>query len=817
VRLPIFLRTLGRTPGFTIAAVITIAVGVAATSAMFAVVYAVLLRPLPYPAADRLVVAYETLKLDPVLRVDPDIAARLAQRSMVMSRVLPIWRRDNHVFDDIGGYAPYQFSLTGTAEPERVSGIVATASLLRVLGVRPGAGREFLESEDQPGNDDVVLLSDALWERRFGRDPGALGRTIAIDGVPHTIVGVLPRGFALVLPDAPRSPALITPSPHAFSSDRKWALLKTVARLRPGATLDAARADLASIAKRLAETEPRNRDRGTSVFPLASEMSRDSTEILVVLLAATGCVLLIAAVNVASLVLVRAGARQRDLAIQAALGASRLRLAGAAAVEGFVLAAGGGVAGLVLAGWMTTAIVALMPPGLFPRMEEIALDLPVAAFGLAVAAVIGATASAVPMWWTRRTDRREALSLPLKASAGAVTSRAGRSVAGRALVALEIAIATVVLVAAVLLTATYVRLTRVDLGVRPDRVLTFELALPNARYAGDQQRIAFVDALLQRLGGVSGIEAAGVTSSLPVQSSFTASMSGVAVEGQPPSEAGAILQLRMVTPGVFPAAGIRLLRGRLLGAQDALTDAVVVNQAMVRRYWPSRAEDGQAALGRRVRIGKRWRTIIGVVDDVKYDGPEGRVEPEAYVPYAYWAVEHISIVIRAAHDPISLVPAARDAIRSLDPDLPLDAVRTLDAVLTETIGPPLFRSALMGSFALLALVLAIVGVYGVVSQSVAQRRRDIGIRMALGAAQGRIARTVVAESLAVAAVGISTGTAAAVAASRLLARFLYGASGADTGTCAAVAAAIMLVTLLASYGPARRAAKTDPLIVLRAD
>jgi putative ABC transport system permease protein len=817
MRLTSILRGLGRTTGFCAAVVGTIALGIGASSAMFSVVYAVLLHPLPYPAPERLVMVWQTLKLDPALGVDPEVAARLAQRSAVISTMLPAWRQDNHVFEDMGGFLSRPFSLTGTPNPEIVDGIVATSSFFHVLGVQPIAGRLFTVAEEQPGRDDVVLLSHALWQRRFGRDPQAIGRSIDVDGVPHTIVGVLPPDVHLVLPRATRSPALVTPISHAFQEDRKWTLMNVVGRLKPGATAEAAGADMAAVMKRLGDADPRYRRLGVTVFPLASEVSRESRRVLLILLAATGCVLLIAGTNVANLLMVRAGTTRRGLAIRAALGASRGRLVREAMTESLLLATAGGAAGLLIARWVTKVVVAMMPPDLFPRMEDVAIGVPVIAFGVAVTIAVGVAAGFAPAWYARRADRRAGLSTMLKQSTGATTSGPALGLVRRGLVALEVGIAMVVLVAAVLLTKTYIRLTHVDLGVQPQNVLTFDVTLPPARYKDPAARIAFAEALVERLQALGGVDAAGLASSLPVQSSFAASMSGVTVEGQPPSESGAILVLRMVTPGVFKAAGIRLAHGRLLQTDDARSDAIVVNRAMVRRFWPAASASQADVIGRRVSIGKRWSQIVGIVDDVKYDGPQSRVEAEAYVSYPYWAVEHLAVVLRSTGDPLVLAPAARQVVKSLDPDLPLNAIRTLEGVLAGSVAPPRFRSALVGSFAVLALILALVGLYGVVSQSVSQRAKEIGIRMALGADESRIHRMVVGETLLLATFGVVVGGAGAFIASRVLASLLFQTSATDPSTYATVALAIAAASAAASYGPARRAANADPVAVLRAE
>jgi putative ABC transport system permease protein len=810
------IRSLLRMPSFALAVVLTIALGVGATSAMFSVVYAVLLRPLPYPDADQLVVVWEKWQVDRDLKgVDPTVAAQLAERSVVMTDAVPVWRKENHVFQDIGGFNPRQFSLTGTAEPERIDGMVATSQFFRVLGTYPVLGRAFTTDEDQPGQDEVVILGHGLWMRRFGGDRNIIGKAIGIDGLPHIVIGVMPADFHLVLPNVPRDPQLITPVPHSYQPRRKWALLMTVARLKPGIGVTAAQADMSAVIKRMAETNPRYRTRDANVVPLADEMAHDSRLALLVLFGATGCVLLIGCVNVANLLLLRAAARQKELAIRTALGAGRWPLARHVIGESLALASIGGIAGLVIAYWGTDLLVALVPKHLFPRLEDVRVDPMVLGFGFAVSVVVGVVAGLVPAWHTLRWDRRGLLNRTLNDAQRTSTISRSQRATRRALVTAQVAIAMALLVGAGLLAETYVRLTRVDLGVSPERVLTFGVILPPARYGTDVARVAFEDALVARLEALPGVAAVGLTNSLPVHSSFIGSMS-VAVEGRPPADRE-FVEVRTVNPGFFRAAGTRLAYGRFLGAADVRSEVTVVNRALVRRYWPAAPAKGSEPLGRKLRVGDRWCTIIGVVDDVKYAGPDRRSEPDAYVPLAYWPTGYISALVRAQGDPMALARLTRQALRAVDPDLPMQDVRTMEEVVSESVAPPRFRFVLIGIFAALALVLAAIGLYGVISQSVAHRRQEIGIRMALGAARGAIARMVLIEGLALAAIGIVVGIAVSLAATRVLAGFLFGVTATNVSTYAIVALAIGVLAAAASYGPARRAMRADPAVVLRSE
>ena len=811
------VRSLRRMPALAAAVVATIALGVGATSAMFSVVYAVLLRPLPYPNADRLVIVWEKWQAARDLKdVDPAVAARLAERSTVLNTGLETWRSDNHVFEEIAGFNAREFSLTGTGEPERVVGMVASSQLFRVLGRQPALGRAFTAEEDRPGRDEVVIVSHGLWVRRFGRDPRVLGRIIGVDNLPHTIVGVMPADFDLVLPGVARDPQLITPVPHNFQEKRTWTLLRTVARLKPAVTVAAAQADMSRVVRRMAESDPRYKTRDANVVFLADEMVRDARLSVFVLFGATGVVLLIGCVNVANLLLVRAAAREKELAVRVALGASRWQLTREMLAESLALAALGAAAGLILAFWETRVLLAVAPERLFPRMEDISVNPLVLGFGVLTSVVAGLAAGFAPVWVTLGGARRGALNRVLSiAERGSSVSRS-HGVVRQALVTVQVSLAMVLLIGAGLLTETYVRLTRVDLGVSPDRVLTFGLTLPPARFATVESRVALQEAVAARLEVVPGVEAVGLTNSLPVQSRFIGSMS-VAVEGAPPSDGRESVQVRTVNPGFFRAAGVRLAYGRLLEARDARARTAVVNRALVRRYWPSAPANGPEPLGRKLKIGSNWCDIVGVVDDVKYSGPDSRVEKEAYVPLSYWPTGYVSVLVRTSRDPMALVSLARQAVRAVDGDLPLQHIETMEDVVGRSVAPPRFRFALVGAFALLALVLAVIGLYGVISQSVAHRTREIGIRMALGAARSAVARMVVLESLRLAVAGVAIGVGISMATTRVLAGFLFGVSATDAPTFLGVGLAIVVLALAASYGPARRAMRADPAVILRGE
>jgi putative ABC transport system permease protein len=811
------IHSLVRTPTLALAIIATIALGVGATSAMFGVVYAVLLRPLPYRDAGRLVMVWEKWQVSRDMKgVDPVVAARLAERSVVMTSGLEIWRKENRVFEDIAGFSSLKVSLTGGSEPERIKALAASSSLFSILGVAPALGRAFTREEDQVGHDEVVVLSHALWMRRFSGDRGVLGKTVGLDGLPHTVVGVMPPGAHLMLPRIAGEPDLIVPIPHSYAADRQWSLVMTVARLKPGVTVAGAQADMSALVRRMAETNRRYRTRDANVVPFVDEMARDSRLALLVLFGATGCVLLIGCVNVANLLLVRAAGRSTELAIRTALGAGRWRLTSQVVVESVALAVVGGVAGLVLAYWGTGLLLTAVPENMFPRMEGVRVDLVVFAFGFGLSLLVGLAAGLAPAWHTLAWDRRGALNHLLTEARRTSSVGRGQRFTRRALVMAQVAMAMVLLVGAGLLTRTYIQLTRVDLGINPERVLTFGLTLPQARYKTPESLVALEEALLSRLGPLPGVQAVGLTNSLPVQATMLASMT-VAAEGQPPSDVHEAVDVRTVSPGFFDAAGVRLAYGRLLTARDATSNVAVVNRVLVHRFWPSAPPAGPEPLGRRLLVGSRWCTIIGVVEDVRYSGPDHRAEQEAYVPLSYWPMEYVSTLVRTSGEPMALARLCREIVRTIDPDLPVQDVRTMEDVVSESVAPQRFRFVLIGAFAVLALALGIVGLYGVISQSVAWRAREMGIRMALGANRATIARMVLTEGLVVVSAGVVVGVAVSLVTTRVLANFLFGVRTIDAPSYAVAAAGILVLSAVAVYGPARRATRCDPISVLRAE
>jgi predicted permease len=815
IELRLALRSLLRVPVFTAAVVVTIALGVGATTAVFSVVYGVLYRPLPYPQADRLVALWGTRPRNPNAP-DQSVEAAAAGRIFVANTLLDVWRRDARAFEDIAGFRDRRFTITGSGDPVRVEGEVTTASFFNVLGLRPLVGRVFGPGEDQPGRDEVVVLGHAFWTDHFGGDRDIIGRTVRVDGRPHTVVGVLGADARLPLQYTTRQPAFYTPMSHEFTPDAPFSVLLAVARLKPGMTPAVAQAEMTAVMRHHTETTGWYRGRGVSVMPLSGEVVETASGTragLLILLAATGCVLLIGCVNVANLLLVRAATRSRELALRRALGAGRWRVIRQMMVESFILSTSGGLAGLLLAAWCTDLLVALMPLDLFPRIEEVHVDATVLAFGLAASLVVGLLAGLAPAWHAIGRDRRGALADALKDSQRAGAGGRGTRLLRRGLVTLEVVLAMVLLVGAGLLARTYVGLMEVDLGIRPERTLTFQLAPLPARYAKGDQRAALAADTLARLRAIGGVQAAGLVESLPIRSWVAEAR--VAVDGRPLDEHAPTVSVNRASDGFFEAAGVSLVSGALFGPRDTASDIAVVNHAFVRRFWPNASASAADVAGRTVRVRDTTYRIAGVVGDVKYRGPEGRSSELVYLPFSTSSSGRFAVILRTTGDPAAAMPEVRTAMRGVDPDLPLEQVQTLEQVLAETVAPQRFRLAVVGGFAGLALALAMVGLYGVIAQSVAQRTQEIGIRLALGAGQARIVRMVLKEGLLLSGLGVAGGIVVSLGATRVLSSFLFGVTPTDRATSTAVALALLAVAAAASLVPARRASAIEPVVALR--
>ncbi len=806
------VRRCGADPAFTAIAVLTLALGIGASTAVFSVVRGVLLKPLPYPEADR--VAF--LSLQPPRGVD------VGFDEVPWSRY-PFLRfaGQTRTFAHLGAFVGAQFNLTGAGGPVRLEGLRVSEGFLPSLGVVPTLGRVFTREEDQPGHERVVILSDRLWRERFGADPGIMGGAVNLNGAPYGVVGVMPPGFAfprgVPMPAVfsfPREAALWTPLalPDGMPARGEPSELAAVGRLARGATREQAQAELDLFAPQMEKLFPRAKGWfHARVTPLRRQADGRARQPLLLLFAAVGVVLLIACSNVANLLLTRALGRAREFRLRAALGAGRGQLARQLLVESLLVAMAGGAAGILLA-WGGVAMVRAFGPPSIPRLTGIAVDLPALGFCLVLSCATGLLFGLAP-----------ALAATGDRIGGSLKDGRGGSVRGsglhRILLVAEVTLALVLVAASGLLVRTFVHLLRAGGGFDAAHVLTFELTLPPAKYDDADRMVRLYQSVLERLRTLPGVRAAGIGETVPMDGAGEGT--GVRIPGRqaasdrvPPFAAYTI-----VSPGYFAAVGTPILRGRgFLDTDTADSRRVaIVSAAMAGRYWP-----GQDVVGKAVSlpIYSFDMTIVGVAADVKHQSFREEPGPEMYVPFTQkpWpSMQTMHVALRTTADPASAASHARAAIQAIDPDLPMANVETLEAIAADALGPPRFAMLLLSAFGGLALALACVGLYGAVSASVAQRTQEIGVRMALGAPRRRVFAMVLGEGARVAALGVTLGVAASLALLRTMTSFLYGVQPADPATFAAVSALLFAVALLACYVPARRATRVDPMAALRCD
>ncbi|MGH8223805.1 MAG: ABC transporter permease [Woeseiaceae bacterium] len=795
------VRALCRSPGFTIVAVLTLALGIGANTAIYSVVNSVLLKPLPYPEPERIVRVYE---------------GRADSRGTASPPNFVDWRRDNAVFEEMAAYVRTAAVLAGAGEVKRVPGAVVTAGFFPVLATAPMLGRAISQGDTVAGQERVVVLSHGLWQRRFGADPGIPGRTVRLEGREYAVIGVMPPGF-----EYPAGAELWAPLPFTedeLATQRGAHYLDVIARVAPGVTVEEASDQIAAIADMLALRYPdTNTGSSAKAVGLHEALVGDVRPALMILLGAVGFVLLIACANVANLLLARTAGRQRELAVRSALGAGRGRLVRHVLTESGLLAVAGGAAGLLLAALGQQVLVALPVEGL-PRIEETKLDGAVLLFTAGVSmltAVLFGLLPAVKAGWAPD------LTGALKAGGAAVTpDRAGGRVRG-ALVVGEMALAVLLLAGAGLLLKSFIELQRVDPGFNPHGVLTFEMALPNARYPEPEQARAFFAELEQRMEALPGVESAAGVFGLPL-SGFNYTISVEELDGAPAYENPGeerYMQVRIITPDYFRAMEIRLLRGRTLAGTDrAGAPPVVVNELAAELLWPgSDALAGRFELGTSLGLGgpRVGGTVVGVVSDVRHYGLGEPPRPEVYVAHGQFPVDFMSMVVRSSVPPQSLVAAIREQVRQMDSELPLDDIRTMEQRVSASVAQPKFYMLLLAIFAAAALLMAAIGIYGVLAYAVRQRSNEIGIRRALGARAGDVLRIVIGKAIALAGIGLILGLLASFALTRVLSGLLYGVTPTDPATFAIVAILLIAVAMLASYLPARRAALVDPVTALR--
>ncbi len=798
--LRVALRSLRSQPGFTFAAALALALGIGATTLIFSVVNAVLLRPLPFPGADR------------VIRIEERHRQSATTSNFTYASFLDLGR-ETAALEHIAASRFGTANLTDGAEPERVNMLRVSAEYFSALGVAPALGRAFLPEEDTPGQDNVVILSHGLWRRRYGADPNQVGKTIKVGGVSVTVVGVAPPGFRSGYPFNGQydlwSPLVATGS---LRPNRRSHLLGMVARLRSGATIEQARAELGAIARRIEEQNPGvDPELSVSVVRLQDRMVAPMRLALIVFLCAVGLLLLIACANVANLMLARSAAREREMAIRTALGASRLRLARMLLTESALLALIGGAAGLLIAAWGVN-LIASLDPATFPRINEVDIDNRVLVFSLAVSLLTGVLFGLAPALQLPKQGLYETLK---EGGRGAVSVRRGRL--RQALVVFEVAMAIVLLAGAGLLVNSFLRLMQIDRGLDPTNVLTLNLNLPSSKYPNGQQQMAVLRQVLERVSTTPGVRSVGLTSTLPYTGGPATDFE---IEGRPLPEAGRepVADIRIVDANYFRTLSIPLRAGRLFAESDAAdaTRVMIVNEEMARRHWPN-----ENPIGRRVTM-KDWGPplageIVGVVGDVKADGLDSSTRPMIYWPYPQFPGIFNALVIRAEGDPMNIVAAVKSRIWSVDREQPLSGIQPLEEVIAASVAPRRFNMLLLVIFATLALLLTSVGVYGVISYSVAQRTREIGVRMALGARRVDVLKLVVRQGMALALAGVGVGLAASFGLTRLMANLLFGVGASDPLTFSAIALLLVAVALLACYLPARRATKVDPLTALRHD
>ena len=796
------VRALRREPAFAVLAILTVALGIGANTAIFSIVNGVLLRPLPYHEPDRLVELREVMPA--IVQTYPTLPASAWHFVQ--------WRQRTKSFERVSAVDQGTATLTGSGEPERLDILRSSADLFRTIGVRAALGRTFVDGEDQEGREGVTVISDALWRRRFGADPRVIGRTILLNSRPVVVVGVLPADFRC--PSLPLMPggksAIPQPDvfrPLVFSKDELGVLMgqfnyNVIARLRPGVSVAQATAELNLIAGQLVKASGEDVQLRASVMPLLDSMTGPARQGLVVLLGAVGAVLLIVCVNLANLMLARGERHTREVAIRRALGASGVRLIRKALAESLLIALAGGALGVAVAAAGLDFLVRSAPPEI-PRLEDVHLDAPVLLFAVGISVATGLLFGLAPAWHAARTDPQATL----RAGGRTATDGTGGLRLRSTLVVAEVTLSVLLLTTAGLLMTSFVRVMRAEKGFSAPAVLSADLQIPAARYHEEAQRNQFHRRALAQLAAEPGVLSAALITALPLQGETW--IDNVSVVGdtrsswqQPPAN------IRFVSPDYFRAMGIPLRSGRPFSDNDSRTVAIV-SEGLAHLLWP-----GQNAVGRRLMDGDAPREVIAVAGDVRVE-PDKPPVAMVYRPYWDWAPAGVILVARAAGDPRSIAGAMRSAISSVDRDVPLTKLRTMQEVLDGSVAERRFEMRLAAAFAGAALLLAALGIYGVVSYSVARRTQETGIRMALGAQSWQLCTMILMRAMTPVALGLFIGIGGAIALGRVLQSLLYEVRPGDPGLLAATALAIAAVGAAASFLPARRAIRMDPLTALR--
>ncbi len=790
------LRMLLKKPGFTAIAALTLSLGIGANTAIFSVINAVLLRPEPYAAPDRLVMVWESF---------PG-----SLENHVMPSNFADWRAQNRVFTDMAAWVGQTFNMSGAGEPEKLEGLRVTSNLLPLLGVEPILGRAFLPEEDRPGAGQVVIISYGLWQRRFGGSSQVIGSRVLLEGTEFTIIGVTPPSFYF---PARRQDVWVPLAlgPEQISARVAAHYLSVIARLKPDVSPRQAQAEMTAVAARLEKQYPKtNATVGARVVPLKEQVVGNYRQALLVLFAAAAFVLLVACTNVANLFLFRAAVRQKEIAVRLALGAGRYRLIRQLLTESLLLAGLSGALGLFLAWWGVSALTAVMPDRL-ALVRAVTVDLNVLAFTLIATILTGVFFGLFPAFQATRLNLNDALK------EGGRDAAQGRSGLRNLLVVIEVALALTLMAGAGLMINSFMRLRQVDAGFKADHLLTMEIDPTFARYPNHSALTAFYDRLLDRVRALPGVESAGVVTRLPLTEAaghylFSAeSNSGWKYVGALPSS---------VSPDYFHTMGIPLLSGRAFTTYDnSQTDLVaVINESMANRVWP-----GQSPLGKHIRMypynsTARALTVIGVVRDVRESELQTAARPQVYHSYMQMmSYPPRDLVVRTSLAPLGLATAISNAVHSVDDDQPVSNIRTMDLILADSIADERFNMLLLAIYAALALILAGVGIYGVMSYLVTQNTREIGIRLALGARSGDVLRLVVGRGLALTITGVAVGLAGSWGLTRLMKNLLYSVATTDPFTLACATLLLVSIALLACYIPAWRATKVDPIMALRHD
>jgi putative ABC transport system permease protein len=793
------LRNLLRRPTFTLIAVVTLALGIGANTAIFSAINALLLKPLPFPELDRVVAIWDKLPSRGVMHNEVTVANYLD------------WQSQTQSFEQLALYRWWSANLTGIDPPERIQGFLVTANFLDVTGMKPIMGRTFSSEENQPGKDQVAVITHSLWQRRFGGDPNILDKTITVNSIVRRIIGVMPERFNFPKGAEIYAPLQMTPELMKSRGNHGYYV---IGRLKQGASITGAQAEIDNVSARLEQQYPEtNKGWGATVFPIVADTVRTYDTALWVMMAAVGFVLLIACANVANLMLARASGRQKEIAVRTALGASRWRIVRQLLTESVIVALVGGALGVLIGFWGVDALRAANPADAAkyaPGWYQLGINPTVLLFTLGLSLVSGIVFGLAPALQMSKPNLNDSLKEGTRGTTG--TSHLLRS----SLVVFEVALSLVLLVGAGLLIRSFLSLLKTDPGFNPDHVLTMNLVLPGAKYKDETARAAFYNDLIQRVKAQPGVQSAAVVNYLPLGGSN--SSDSYLVEGEPEPAPGQEHdgRYRVATPDYFRTMEISIVRGRGFTEQDkaGATPVVIVNETLARKHWP-----GQDPLGKRIRFygpleKAPWMEVVGVIKDVKHE-LNIPIEPEYYLPHAQDAWNAMVLVARTSVEPASLAGALRQQVWAIDKDQPVFDVKTMYEVRSMSVALYSFSSVMLGIFAGVALVLAAVGIYGVMAFVVTQRTQEIGIRMALGARTADVLKLVVKHGMKLALIGIVIGLAGSWALTRFIEKLLVGVQPTDLLTFSLVSAGLLLAAFVACYLPARRATKVDPLVALR--